>query len=144
MKNTQKTFKVLLDTNGQVEWRDIFTFGQWESIKKELKKLYKFFAMHVSVNPTKEELENTLYFVKDKKLLKKLEMVITDELIDQVLDAKLRQECMYYFWSKAEYEVLVKNWVGQDCERKIDIYEQLENNWDSFKELAFENADVKE
>ena len=144
MKKTQKTFKVLIDTNGQIEWRDIFTFGQWESIKKELKKLYKFFAMHVSVNPTKEELENTLYFVKDKKLLKKLETTMTDELMDQVLDAKLRSECMYYFWSKAEYEVLVKSWVGQDCERKIDIFEQLENNWDSFKELAFKNAAIKE
>lgn len=47
---------------------------------------------------------------------------------------QLKTEAKYYYWSKAEHEILIKAWVGGngDEEEKIDIYEQMNMNWDLF------------
>lgn len=41
---------------------------------------------------------------------------------------------MYYFWCKAEWEVIVSPWCGsrENKERKIDVYWQVMNNLDQF------------
>ena len=46
--------------------------------------------------------------------------------------------CMYAFWSKCEYEIVLKNWTGEDIEQKIDAYWQLKNNWNVFLNVAWE------
>ena len=53
-------------------------------------------------------------------------------------EEKLRKEIMYYFWAKAEHEVLIRAWCGGngDEEVKIDIYEQVRWNWDRFVEYV--------
>lgn len=57
---------------------------------------------------------------KDKKLTR------------EAFAEELRHELMYHFWSRCEYEVLIKEWCGREAERKVDIYEQLMLNWDRF------------
>lgn len=54
----------------------------------------------------------------------------------------LNGECSYYFWSKAEWEVVVKEWVGKPTSVKIDVYEQLKANWALFEMLAFSDAGI--
>lgn len=49
----------------------------------------------------------------------------------------LRKELMYYFWSRTEYEMIVSNWCGKKAERKIDIFEQLDMNWDVFVDMCY-------
>lgn len=44
----------------------------------------------------------------------------------------MKSNLMYYFWSKAEYEIILKNWIGRDCEVKIDVYDQVMLNFDKF------------
>lgn len=45
---------------------------------------------------------------------------------------QLDKEFMYQYWSRCQYEVLIKPWVGDEAvERKVDIYEQLKMNWDA-------------
>lgn len=44
----------------------------------------------------------------------------------------VKSDLMYYFWSKAEYEIILKNWIGKDCEIKIDVYDQVMLNFDKF------------
>lgn len=44
----------------------------------------------------------------------------------------VRKELMYYFWCKSEYELILKNWLAGDIEKKIDIYDQVMLNWDRF------------
>lgn len=44
----------------------------------------------------------------------------------------VKSNLMYYFWSKAEYEIILKNWIGKDCEVKIDVYDQVMLNFDKF------------
>lgn len=56
-------------------------------------------------------------------------------IVDDVefLDA-IKRDLHYYFWAKCEYEILVSGlFVKNDSERmKIDVYDQIEMNWDAF------------
>lgn len=55
---------------------------------------------------------------------------------------QLKSELMYYFWSKAEWEILISPWVGGDRERdavKIDVYHQVMLNWDKFVDYVWNN-----
>lgn len=59
---------------------------------------------------------------------------------------QLRSELMYYFWAKAEWEVLITPWVGGDrekCAVKIDVYEQVMSNWDVFVDYVFYSKNKK-
>ena len=48
---------------------------------------------------------------------------------------------MYYFWSKCEYEIIITCWPKWDKfkEEKIDVYSQLNLNWDKFVNYIWEN-----
>lgn len=54
------------------------------------------------------------------------------EMAKAAFEQQIKSDLMYYFWSKAEYEIVLKNWIGSDCEIKIDIYDQVTMNWDRF------------
>lgn len=61
---------------------------------------------------------------------------LTKEKDYDTFQNKLRREAMYYFWSKFEYEILITDMMG-DGETKIDIYYQLELNWDKFSRYVW-------
>ena len=42
------------------------------------------------------------------------------------------KEVMYYFWCRAEYEVMISGLFERGAKTKIDIYTQLKLNWDRF------------
>lgn len=52
-----------------------------------------------------------------------------------------KSNLMYFFWSKCEYEVVITPWVNpnnsKEYDRKIDVYEQVMNNWHVFIEYAW-------
>ena len=52
-----------------------------------------------------------------------------------------KSNLMYFFWSKCEYEVVITPWVNpnnsKEYDRKIDVYEQVMNNWHVFFEYAW-------
>lgn len=54
---------------------------------------------------------------------------------------ELRKICIYYFWSKCEYEIILTCWPKWDKfkEEKIDVYSQLNLNWDKFVNYIWEN-----
>lgn len=47
---------------------------------------------------------------------------------------EIKSSLMYYYWSKAEWEVVVAPWCGgrNAKEIKIDVYDQVMNNWEQF------------
>ena len=51
----------------------------------------------------------------------------------------LRHSLMYYFWSKSEWEILIYPWCGglNTKEIKIDVYDQVMNNWDIFVDYVY-------
>lgn len=44
---------------------------------------------------------------------------------------EVKHELMYYYWSKVEWEVEVKD-LFYDKTRKVDVYEQVMLNWNIF------------
>ena len=51
---------------------------------------------------------------------------------------ELKRMLMYYFWSKCEWETVLKPWVGDmNVGKKIDVYEQIKINWDKFVDYCW-------
>ena len=139
-------FKVLYDSfNGNtIEFQNWFEFGQWTTIKKELSGLIKKFRKLEKLDFKKSQKEVKEFFMKNMWSDEFKKCKSLDELIEYSIEMRLDRLCMYYFWSKCEYEVIVSAWPPRDgSERKIDIYTQLKENWDIFKELVFKDLKLK-
>ena len=139
-------FKVLYDSfNGNtIEFQNWFEFGQWTTIKKELSGLIKKFRKLEKLDFKKSQKEVKEFFMKNMWSDEFKKCKSLDELIEYSIEMRLDRLCMYYFWSKCEYEVIVSAWPPRDgSERKIDIYTQLKENWDIFKELVFRELKLK-
>ncbi len=54
-------------------------------------------------------------------------------------EKRLKSELRYYFWSKCEYEIILSPWPphGDDKDKKIDVFDQIEMNWDRFREYVW-------
>lgn len=51
---------------------------------------------------------------------------------------KLKRRLMYYYWSKTEWEIVLKPWVGDDnVAEKIDVYDQVTLNFDKFVDYVW-------
>ena len=59
----------------------------------------------------------------------------------QNFSEKIKRIAKYYFWSKCEYEILITSWIATNNfkDKKIDVYDQLELNWDRFIDYIWEN-----
>lgn len=76
---------------------------------------------------------------KHHSFCKSVEKLIRSKMLDREEFAEaVRKELMYYFWSKSEYELILKNWLAGDIEMKIDIYDQVRLNWDRFIDYLWE------
>ena len=62
----------------------------------------------------------------------------------QNFSEKIKRIAKYYFWSKCEYEILITSWIATNNfkDKKIDVYDQLELNWDRFIDYIWENKKV--
>ena len=54
-------------------------------------------------------------------------------------EKELKNILKYYFWSKSEWEILIRAWCGGngDEEIKIDVWDQIKWNWDRFVEYVY-------
>lgn len=59
-------------------------------------------------------------------------VALKDHTSYETFKRELKSAAMYSFWSKAEYELIIKSWVGTEREKKIDIFTQLYLNWEAF------------
>lgn len=59
----------------------------------------------------------------------------------QIFSEKIKRIAKYYFWSKCEYEILITSWIAHNNfkDEKIDVYDQLELNWDRFIDYIWVN-----
>ena len=151
MKKKLPIFNVLCErTTGRIEFVNFFDFGQWQTIKKILKKTKKQIEKIerndlFSGSPNFTRLsEDYLKFCSANMLAitkKDIEKSIKNSDVDCfkkiALDKILRRETMYYFWSKCEYEVLVKSWPCEKDSLKVDVFNQLNANWEVFRDIVF-------
>jgi hypothetical protein len=144
-------FNVLYDNfnKNTIEFQNWFDFGQWSVIKRELsktiKKLRKFeklYTYKIGFDEIQPELRK--FFKEEMWNIEFQRCKNMDDLIKYTVEKQLDRLCTYYFWAKCEYEVIVSAWPPKDgSERKIDIYTQLKENWDIFKELVFRELKLK-
>lgn len=140
------TFKVLIDdfNKNEIQFENWFDFGQWTTIKKELSGMIKKFRKLEKLDFKKSQREVTEFFTKNMWSDEFKKCKSLDELIEYSIEMRLERLCMYYFWSKCEYEVIVSSWPPREgSEEKIDIYDQLKANWDIFKELVFKELKLR-
>ena len=74
--------------------------------------------------------------------LKYIKDAIKESTSKEEFAKKLKAELQYYFWSKCEYEVLVSPWIGrkEPVQKKIDVYDQIMNNWHVFVDYVYNEA----
>lgn len=132
-KATKKpTFFVIYNDFGHgIQFRNIFEFGQFSALMTHLKKLKKKLVAAYGKDDAKYfKLVSKMVWDETKNCMK-----LTPE---DLIELELRRKCQYYFWAKCEYEVIVTGWPDTKTERKIDIYDQLDANWETFKKMVFE------
>lgn len=50
----------------------------------------------------------------------------------------------YMYWSRCQYELVLKPWVGHDNEQKVDVHWQLMHNLDLVTSILMLNLGFKE
>lgn len=56
----------------------------------------------------------------------------------------IRKTTLYYFWGKAEYEIIISPLIGNHYNKKTDIKEQIELNWDRYIEYLLHVCNTME
>lgn len=100
----------------------------------------KWIVYYHDINSDKMSTYNIFEHGSFRKYVKE----VVEEYKDKDEFAKqLKSELRYYFWSKAEWEIILSPWVGgkNTRELKIDVYDQVMNNWDIFVDYVWENRE---
>lgn len=143
-------FNVLVyDFNhNEINYENWFEFGAWSTIKKELQLVkrqltaasnyLKYHDDDVIIANIKKVLDK--HGVKYDKMTKLFKQHAYRDIAFEAYEQILDRRCMYYYWSKCEWEVIISAWPPRDgSDKKIDVYSQLKANWDLFKKIVIED-----
>lgn len=104
------------------------------------RKLIPFFVINENVNSkTFEPYDVMPYFVecyKDAKKNKKHPVTVED------FEDFIKKESMYMYWSRCQYEVVLKSWPCGGHEKKIDVHWQIMMNLGIVTEVLMKNVGV--
>lgn len=56
----------------------------------------------------------------------------------------VKSNSMYMYWSRCQYELVLKPWVGHNKEKKVDVHWQLMHNLDLVTSILMLNLGFKE
>ena len=116
---TMLNVKVLTMANKKLEWKVyFFDVNKKEFVAYNIFNHFKFC--------------DYLYKAKIKYLKK-------DNFRFEDFITEIEKDLMYCFWSKAEYELMLKGLPFGNIEEKIDIYQQVKTNWQAFTEYLYNN-----
>ena len=76
----------------------------------------------------------------DEQLKKEFRRYVRHKDLEK-LKTEIKSWAMYCFWSKCEYEIILTSFPEKKDfkEKKVDVYQQLMLNWDSFVEYILKN-----
>ena len=95
----------------------------------------EWYVYYYDVNRKKIDTYNIFEHGSFKK---EFNVLLKCDLTKEVFADQLRHILMYYFWSKCEWETVLKPWVGDmNIGRKIDVYNQVMLNWDKFVDYCW-------
>lgn len=157
MKKVLK-WNVYREETGSKEIRPVNILG-YDSIKKclaHIRKEYRKYQKDVQENGCCETDLGSRYKGSAGEAFDKF-------FVREVLEKRLRQDLMYMFWSKSEYEIVLTSWppyitadvvdsikqrtiggkyrepVSLEVARKIDMYDQVAINWEPFIQYIWNN-----
>ena len=79
------------------------------------------------------------YLVNCYKEIKKTKRKKTPETFDEFKQF-VKDESMYQFWSRCEYEIILVDWPCQRHEEKWDVYDQIMMNLDVITDLVMKEC----
>ena len=53
----------------------------------------------------------------------------------------VKDESMYQFWARCEYEIILIDWPSQKTSKKIDVYEQIKMNLDTITNILINSIE---
>ena len=74
---------------------------------------------------------------------KEVDVLLKEKIDKDDFSEKLKREVMYYFWSRCEYEIILSPWTGRADDIKIDVYDQIMMNWNSFVDYVWSLKEIK-
>ena len=92
-------------------------------------------------NINKQKIE-TYNIFEHGSFIKYVRKHLEDCKTKEEFSEELKSELHYYFWSKAEWEVIITSWVGGNRKKdavKIDVYSQVMNNFEVFADYVWSN-----
>lgn len=104
---------------------------------KKIKKITPFYVINEDVNAKKFVKYDVIpYLIECYNETKKgLRPITFDEFKQFVKD-----KSMYMYWSRCQYEIILKSLVGFAEEEKVDIHWQILNNIDVITEILMKNV----
>lgn len=99
-------------------------------------RIMKWNVYYHDINRDKMEVFNIFDHSSFCNDIKKYLKEYTDK---EKFEERLKRSLSYYFWCKAEWEIVISPWVGgrNTKEVKIDVYDQVMNNWDVFVDCVW-------
>lgn len=94
-----------------------------------------------SYNINQKKIESFNIF-EHGRFVEDVKMTVSKLKNKEVFANQLKTELAYYFWGKAEWEIIISPWCGGNKERdaiKIDVFDQVMMNWDKFVDYVWEN-----
>lgn len=82
--------------------------------------------------------------------------VLSDDLLDDIKKAHTKKQinnkedlsnivriwAMHHYWSKCEHETLITDFPKYKNEYKMDVFEQLQNNWQIFIDYLIKGLEL--
>ncbi len=98
---------------------------------KKLAKKLEWNVVYHNVNGEEIEVHNIF---DHGGVMKDIEKAVKKCDTREAFAEEMRRTLMYYYWSKAEWEVIVSPWCGgrNTKDIKIDVYWQVKMNWERF------------
>lgn len=78
---------------------------------------------------------NVIPYLKRCYLEEKKKPVILEEF-----KTFIEKNSMYQWWSRCEYEIILKSWPRGDKEKKIDVHQQIMMNIDIIAEILMKEV----
>ena len=92
-----------------------------------------------NINKREIEVYNIFKYGKLEKEFKNLKKKYKDNR--EKFEEEIKHQLMYRFWSKCEWEIILSDWPSSNRfnDKKIDVYGQIELNWDRFIDYIWNN-----
>lgn len=100
----------------------------------------KWNVYHYNVNHQKIEVFNIF---EHGSFVKYIKEAIEECEEKNSFAERLKSELRYFFWGKVECEIIISPWCGNKNpdEIKIDVFDQVMNNFDIFVDYVWENRE---